>query len=306
MILRKYPDSISSLRNNFIIHFSTSSSELNNHISPLSIKCSMKGNENYKTSEWGYEVTTGTYLVVNEGQQCESRIKAEAETFSVFFDPKFVNQTLLSLVTPSDKILNFSFLPKNQPVLFLEKLYSHNNVLSPIIMKLHLASKVNYDDENFLKEQFYELLEKLLIVHRNLYEEIERLPPVKLSTKIELYKRVCRAKEFIDSSFTEKITLEKISKEACLSQFHFLRLFKTVYKQTPHQYLTKKRISRAMNLLRNTDKSITEICFDIGFESVSSFSWLFRKNFGLSPEVCREYFRKYTAKYKNQGNLQES
>ncbi|MEO8664539.1 MAG: AraC family transcriptional regulator [Ignavibacteria bacterium] len=300
MILRKYPESISSIKNNYIVHFTSAHSGLDDHISPLSIKCSMKGNEFYKTPGGDYKVSKGSYLILNNGQLCQSSIKEEAETFCVFFEPKFVNDILMSLVTPSDKILNFSFLPNNQPVLFLEKLYPHNHTITPVIMKIWLASKVNYDDENFLTEQYYELLKKLLLVHRDLYEEIEKLPPVKLSTKIELYKRVCRAKEFIDSSFTENITLEKISKEACLSQFHFLRLFKTVYKETPHQYLTQKRVDSALNLLRSTDKSITEICFDIGFESVSSFSWLFRRNFGLSPEVCRGYFRKFSAKYKSQ------
>lgn len=302
MILRKYPDHIPEIQKNFIVHFSASDTELKNHTSPLSIKCSMKGLENYKTSDGNYKVTSGTYLILNQGQQCASTIENETETFSVFFNPEFTNETLRSLITPSDKILNFSFLPARQPVLFFEKLYSHNYLLSPVLMKLRLASQVNHDDEEWMKDKFYELLEKLLIVHRDLYEEIEKLPPIKLSTKTELYKRICRAKEFIDSAFTENITLEIISKEACLSKFHFLRLFKTVYKETPHQYLIRKRVARSLNLLRSTDKSITEICFDIGFESVGSFSWLFRKNYGLSPEVCREYFRKYTAKYKNQNS----
>ncbi|MDQ3020468.1 MAG: AraC family transcriptional regulator [Bacteroidota bacterium] len=298
MILRKYPESISLFQKNFIVHFSTLQSEHANHVSPLSIKCSMKGLENYKTSDGNYEVTTGNYLIVNEGQQCESYIENEAETFSIYFDKNFANETLTSLVNPSDKMLNFSFIPGSQPVQFLEKLYSHNHTLSPVLMKLRLASKVGYDDENWLKEQFVELMEKLLIVHRNLYKEIEKLPPVKLSTKTELYKRVCRAKEFIDSSFTKDLTLEIISKEACLSQYHFLRLFKSVFKKTPHQYLTEKRISKAMSLLFSTDMSITQICFEIGFESISSFSWLFRKKFGLSPEMMRENYRKYMVKHK--------
>ncbi len=298
MILRKYPDSIPALSKNFIVHFSASDTELSNHISPLSIKCSMKGLENHKTSGGDYRVTSGTYLIVNEGQECSSFIKDEAETFSVYFDTEFAKETLKSLVTPSDKMLNYSFIPNNQPVQFFEKLYAHNNSLTPVIMKLRLASNVNFDDDNFIKEQFFELLQKLLFVHRDLYKEIEKLPPVKLSTKTELYKRICRAKEYIDSSFTDDLTLEKISKEACLSQYHFLRIFKSVYKNTPHQYLTSKRIEKARNLLFGTEMSITEICFEIGFESVSSFSWLFKNKFGMSPEVMRESYRHHMLKMK--------
>ena len=293
MILRNYPDSITEFKNNFIIHFTTNKTELDKHISPLSIKCLMKGREEYGTNDGRYSVTPGTYLIVNEGQECASRISSESETFSVYFDPGFANDVLQSLVTPGDKFLNYSFMPGNLPVQFLEKLYSHNNSISPLIMKLRLASKVNYDDDNFISETFYGLLEKLLIVHRELYKEIDKLPSLKLSTKTELYKRVCRAKEYIDSSFTEDLTLEKIAKEACLSKFHFLRLFKTVYHKTPHRYLTDKRIEKAVSLLFKTDMSITEICFEIGFGSLSSFSWLFRNKFGLSPEMTREQYRRH-------------
>ena len=298
MILRKYPEFISSLRKNFIVHFSASKAELGNHVSPLSIKCSMKGLENYKTSGGDYNVTSGSYLIVNEGQECSSYIKDESETFSVYFNPEFACEVLRSVITPGDKLLDYSFIPNKQPVQFLEKLYSHNHTLSPVIMKLRLASKVNFDDDNFINEQFYELLKKLLIVHRDLFKEIQKLPPVKLSTKTELYRRVCRAKEYMDSSFTDKLTLEKISKEACLSQFHFLRLFKCIYKKTPHQYLTSKRIEKAVSLLFGSDMSITEICFEIGFESLSSFSWLFKSRFGLSPEQVRDHYRRHMSKMK--------
>ena len=298
MILRKYPESISSLKKNFIVHFSASDTGLNNHISPLSIKCSMKGQENFRVSGGNYKVTAGEYLIVNEGQECSSYIENEAETFSIYFDSKFANDALKEMITPSDKMLNYSFKPNNHPVQFFEKLYAHNNTLTPVIMKLRLASKVNYEDEAFIKEQFYELLEKLMIVHRDLYSEIEKLPPVKLSTKTELYKRICRAKEFIDSSFTKDLTLESIAKEACLSQYHFLRIFKSVYKKTPHRYLTEKRIEKAMSLLFQTEMSITEICFEIGFESVSSFSWLIKNTFGMSPEALRESYRIQMLKMK--------
>ncbi|MFZ1416504.1 MAG: AraC family transcriptional regulator, partial [Defluviicoccus sp.] len=184
-----------------------------------------------------------------------------------------------------------------QPILFFEKLYPHNFYLSPVIMKMRLASKVNYDDECWLKERYFELLEGLLKVHRDLYIEIEKLPPVKLSTKTELYRRVSKAKDYIDMEFNENLTLEKISNKACLSQFHFLRIFKSVFKQTPHQYLTKKRIEKAVDLLRKTEMPITGICFEIGFESVSSFSWLFKNKFGLSPETFRDIYHRNMMKF---------
>ncbi|MBK8981207.1 MAG: helix-turn-helix transcriptional regulator [Ignavibacteria bacterium] len=298
MILRRYPESIQNVKDNFIVHFTAESSELSRHITPLTLKCSMKGLEKFNTPERTYGVNTGNFLILNEGQQCESLIENSSESFSIYFKPEFANTALKSLITPSDRMLNHSFKTVSQPVTFFEKLYPHNYYLSPVIMKMRLASKFNFDDENWLKERYFELLENLLKLHRELYKDIEKLPPVKLSTKSELYRRVSRAKEYIDMEFTDNLTLKRISKEACLSQFHFLRIFKSVYKQTPHQYLTKKRIEKAVELLKRTDMPVTGICFEIGFESVSSFSIMFKTKFGLPPETFRESYRKHMAKFK--------
>lgn len=298
MILRKYPDSIANIKNNFIVHFTSDNSDLKKHITPLTIKCTLKGNEKIQTSEDSFVLNPGSFLILNEGQECEGIIENTSESFSVYFEPQFVNDALINIVSSSDKLLNCSHKFVNQPVSFFEKLYPHNNYLSPVIMKMRLASKFNFDDENWLVEMYFEMLKNLVKLNREIYKEIETLPPVKLSTKTELYKRVCKAKEYIDLEYFSNLTLEKISKKACLSQFHFLRIFKSVYKLTPHQYLTKKRIEKAVLYLRNTDMSVTEICFEIGFESVSSFSWLFKNKFGLSPETFRLNYHKYMRKFK--------
>lgn len=297
MIYRSFPEEISGLNRNFIIHFTTEFSESNSHVSPLSVKCSLKGNEKYFTPDGNYTLTSGNYLILNNGQKCESFIDRKSETFSVYFNSDFVNEYMKNILTPEDKILDFSFFPLKQPVMFFEKLYQHNSMVTPILMKMRLASKVEYDDENWLKEQYYELLDKLINNHREIYMQIEKLPPVKLSTKTELYKRACKAKEFIDDNFMNKIPLSVISKEACLSQFHFLRIFKSIFKITPHQYIINKRMERASYFLRLTEKPVTEICFETGFESLSSFSWLFKNKFGLSPDIFRENYKKFVHKH---------
>lgn len=100
--------------------------------------------------------------------------------------------------------------------------------------------------------------------------------------KIYLYRRVVRAKLYIDKCYSEKIDLDNISDEAYFSKFHFVRLFKSAYGKTPHQYLKYLRIEKAKQLL-NQGTSVTETCYAIGFESVSSFSGLFSKMVGSSP-----------------------
>ncbi len=103
----------------------------------------------------------------------------------------------------------------------------------------------------------------------------------------DIYQRIVNAKVFIDENCHESIDLDSIAKQAFLSRFHFHRLFTTVYKKTPHQYLTQKRIDLAKSLLEKEGISISEVCNSVGFESLGSFSTLFKKQNGSAPQYYR-------------------
>lgn len=103
----------------------------------------------------------------------------------------------------------------------------------------------------------------------------------------ELHERLCRARRYIDERYDSPLNLKEISQEACLSRYHFLRLFRDTFETTPHQYLIKKRIEKAKWLLRARSLSVTDICFEVGFESLGSFSSLFRKRVGDAPANYR-------------------
>jgi len=100
--------------------------------------------------------------------------------------------------------------------------------------------------------------------------------------KIYLYRRVVQAKLFIDAHYADNIDLTNIADEASFSKFHFIRLFKKVYGRTPHQYVTKVRIDRAMDQLR-ANVSVSDTCYTVGFDSLSSFSGLFKRLVGITP-----------------------
>ncbi len=104
----------------------------------------------------------------------------------------------------------------------------------------------------------------------------------------DIYTRIVAAKRYIDDHFHEPISLNHISREACFSRFHFHRLFTGIYQKTPHQYLTFKRIELAGQLLANKNLAIGDICNAVGFESIGSFSGLFKKETGLAPKDYRE------------------
>lgn len=114
----------------------------------------------------------------------------------------------------------------------------------------------------------------------------------------DIYERVVTAKMFMDVNFHESLDLEQISQQAFISRFHFHRLFTRIYRKTPHQYLTLLRLQHAENLLQKEGISITEVCNSVGFESLGSFSTLFRKRHGYAPQYYRNiaYLKKKLSK----------
>ena len=112
-----------------------------------------------------------------------------------------------------------------------------------------------------------------------------------------MYMRAVRAKLFIDENFASAIDLNKIADEACFSKFHFVRLFKEIYGRTPHQYLTDVRIEKAKAYLEER-QTVAFACFKVGFDSISSFTGLFKRRTGQTPrqyQLERESFRESVA-----------
>lgn len=93
---------------------------------------------------------------------------------------------------------------------------------------------------------------------------------------------VIAIRSYIDSNFQDDLNLDLLSREQFISKYHMVRLFKRYYGLTPRQYLIDKRIERAKNLLLK-GSTVTEACYGVGFESLGSFSSLFKKKTGNSP-----------------------
>src|SRR6476469_5051490 len=110
-------------------------------------------------------------------------------------------------------------------------------------------------------------------------------------TDLETLQRLGRARDFIDHCYDHPLSLDQISEKACFSRYHFLRLFRQAFNQTPHQYLIHRRIEKAKELLSEDDLRVTDVCFEVGFQSLGSFSTLFHKWVGHAPATYRERAR---------------
>lgn len=101
-------------------------------------------------------------------------------------------------------------------------------------------------------------------------------------------RRLLRARDTIDRSYATPLDVAALARVAHVSRAHFSRQFRTVFGETPHRYLQRRRIERAMELLRDTERPVTEICLDVGFVSLGSFSRTFSAVVGEAPTGYRE------------------
>ena len=103
----------------------------------------------------------------------------------------------------------------------------------------------------------------------------------------ESNRRLLRARDAMDLTYGQPLNIPSLARIACVSESHFIRAFSVAFGETPHRYLQRRRVERALFLLRCTDRSITDICYDVGFASLGTFSKTFHLIVGESPSDYR-------------------
>jgi AraC family transcriptional regulator len=275
---------------NVIIRSRGICNELPQHVGPLSLLFAVGGQDIYEVDGQRLIVDDSSYLIHNLGQVIGSSedVVSPVDSFTIGFWPGFAEDVLRGLVTPDDQLLDRPAPSYRQQICFFDQLYPHDTILSPLLHRVCKAFEDPALTKGWLEEQHYQLLTAMLWVHRDIGRQIARLPAVRAVTRLELYRRLHRARDFMEAELDQPLTIGQIAQAAWFSPFHFLRQFKEAFGETPHQYLTRRRLERAQHLLQTTEMSVTDICFAVGFESLSSFSGLFRQRLGVSPQRFRQ------------------
>jgi AraC-like DNA-binding protein len=104
----------------------------------------------------------------------------------------------------------------------------------------------------------------------------------------ESNRRMLRARDAMDRDYAKPLDIPTLARIAFVSEAHFIRTFRATFGETPHRYLQRRRVERAMFLLRETDRSVSEICLDVGFTSLGTFGRTFREVVGESPTTYRK------------------
>ena len=169
--------------------------------------------------------------------------------------------------------------------LVLERVYGRQDDFDTHLREL--LRTIPEFDRDALEETAMNLLDCLLDHDLQGWQYAERLDIRKKSLREEALQRLYRARDYMESQWNQKGSLDEWAGVACMSRFHFLRLFRSAFQETPRQYFIRRRLERAESMIENTESSITEVALSCGFESLSHFSNAFRRHFGTAPQAYR-------------------
>jgi AraC-like DNA-binding protein len=255
----------------------------------LSVKSVVVGSALWEVEGRQFVVHENSYLILNDHQSYTMTIDSalDVTTFCLFFKRGFVEDVFRSYSTSTPALLDIPTPTAAPQIHFWERLETQGGSVLRLIRELRQELIKGTRSQQALEPNFYSIADYLVREHLEMWGRIARLPPLRAATREELYRRLLRGRDYLLSSLGEPVLLSDMAREACLSPYHFHRTFTQAFRETPHRYLTRQRLEKAQRLLTQTTRSITEICFECGFESPGSFSSLFRRWFGVSPRECR-------------------
>jgi AraC-like DNA-binding protein len=271
---------------NLVIDAAGRSVTYDEHSGPLTLKTVFRGTEDYRVGRISHVVRPGGYLVLNEGQTYSSTIRSEmeVESFSVFFNPSLLRDVHRTLHSSEAQLLNDSVGGDGPVVEFFERAVSGQNEVFFGLCRFRKLLRDGDLTDVTSEETLHDLLEALLRDHARYRLDVDRrLSAAKKSTRTEIVRRLHRVRDFLETSLGESIGLTEMAGVACLSKYHLQRSFKEAFRESPHQYLMRRRIEVAKHLLTHSELPIDEICAQVGYESRGSFSSLFLRRVGRTP-----------------------
>jgi AraC-like DNA-binding protein len=255
---------------------------------PLSIKTVLRGSASWEVEGRRFIVHPGMYVVVNDRQKYTITIDSyePVTTFCVFFKRGFIEDVLRNRVSSHGALLDdpdgkttvefAQHLVPDAPRVLSSLKYLREGLQNPLSDSLTALST---------------LAEQLIAADVQLLKGVHKVEAERDSTRQELHRRVLRGRDYLLSSLATNVANHNAARAASLSPYHFHRVFREVFGEPPHAYLTRYRLNRAQQLLLSSDRSVTDICLECGFHSPPSFTHLFRRYFGLTPRELRQKSR---------------
>ncbi len=245
---------------------------------PLSIFTTIKGSEFVSTSHARARVTEDVFFISNCQQLYTLEITEPVETFNIHIGENLSEELLYERSHSASYLLDNPDGSVSQSPSFYNKLYWKDNYFRKLI-----AGLTNPSSKLCEQELLASMVEHLMMQTNQLKNDENSLGALKATTRTEIVKRLFIVCDYIYSHYQTDITLDELSRIGCFSKFHFLRLFKIFFQETPHQFITRLRIEKAKELL-NGETGIKEIAARVGFADASSFSRSFKNKVGVYPQ----------------------
>ena len=275
-------------KQNMIFNAFSRQSHCPNHVGCLSIKTALAGEEWYGIDNRAVAVRPGQFLVLNNDQtySCQIREGEGARVLSVFFEKDFAAAVFHDMLYNEERLLERAGYDVGVPE-FFQTLHPVDQDLNRKLVALVDQLAVEGYDRSNTDEHLVFLLRYLVGTFKKETRLKDQVSAVKASTKSEIVRRLCIAKDILHSDFRQPLDLGGLGRVVCLSTPQLIRQFKTVFGQTPYQYLVAIRLEHAAKKLRTSDVLVNELAWHCGFNDASAFGRAFRKTYGLSPERYR-------------------
>lgn len=255
----------------------------------FAIKYVSKGDEIYRLKDQEYVLNENQYLLCNS--KCEGSVlidsKVHVNGICIDISNEIISEVLATYIAPDTNIADLSLDTFFHSDDFLERQFDAQSThLGHQLKHLDTIIKENpYQDYSFEKEFFYNLSEGIVSDYIPIVKQFRSLRCIKSDTKKDLLRRLTKGKEFLDQNFSKEIDIERVAIESNISQYHFFRLFKTVFGVSPYQYLKQKRLLKAQELLRHDRVPLAQLALEVGYSDIYSFSKAYKQQFGYAPSL---------------------
>jgi AraC family transcriptional regulator len=255
----------------------------------LSIKAARGGRERYFIDGRTIAVDDDSYLILNDNRLYGSRFESniDMESYSIFFRPGMAEEVNGALSIPLEGVLAEGPANATRAVEFSESLHAHDSTVSPVLRYVRHAVQSGVEDGGWYEEQLQFLLQRMLERQRRVALAVTELPALKSATRREIVRRLARAVDLVHSAYDGGIGLAEMAQAACLSKFHFLRLFTELHGVTPHAYLQRKRARVARRLLDLGTLTAAQVARRVGFQSRSTMMRQLAR-WAPAPESARQ------------------
>lgn len=223
-----------------------------------------------------------SFYFLNPGDKLEINFRHNlpTDTFLILFNNNFITEVINICQSTTNGLLERPFEINNTEFRTPSVPFFFNSA----ILRCFNSIKTNGMDDLFNPDCLLsDLVVEFFKLRHDTIPEIEKINAKRKSTREELYRRITLAKLYMEENALLPLTIDQIAIVACLNKFHFLKVFKDMHGITPHQFLINKKLEKSLVLLKSGNFSIGEICQLVGFESLGTFTNLFKRRYGQSP-----------------------